>query len=40
MFAEPVQNTRFLPDAARVTIPFDGSYPGFEASPLKKWIDL
>lgn len=39
-FAEPVQNTRLLPDAARVTIRFDGTYPGFDASPLKRWIDL
>jgi len=39
-FAEPVQSTRQLPDAPRITIRFDEQYPGFDASPLKAWIDL
>lgn len=39
-FAEPVQNTRLLPQAPRVTIRFDETYPGFDSSLLKRWIDL
>ncbi len=40
VFAEPVQSTRQFPDAPRVTIHFDEHYAGFDASPLKKWLDL
>jgi hypothetical protein len=39
-FTVSFQNTRLLAEAPGVTIRFDESYPGFEASPLKKWIDL
>jgi len=39
-FAEPVHNTRLLPGAQRVTIRCDETYPGFESSPLKSWINL
>ena len=39
-FAEPVQNTRWLPEAPRLTIRFDENYRGFETSPLQEWINL
>lgn len=39
-FAEPVEHTRQLEGAQRVTIIFDESYQGLEASPLGKWIRL
>lgn len=39
-FAEPVENTRLLPEARRVTIQFDENYRGFESSLLKEWINL
>jgi alpha-D-xyloside xylohydrolase len=39
-FAEPVENTRLLPEARRVTIRFDEIYRGFESSLLKEWINL
>ena len=39
-FARPAPNTRYLSEARRVTIRFDETYGGFEASPLKEWINL
>jgi alpha-glucosidase (family GH31 glycosyl hydrolase) len=39
-FAEPVEHTGQLEQAQRVTILFDESYHGLEASALGKWIML
>ena len=39
-FAEPVQYTDLLPKARRFSILFDDSYPGFDKSELKSWVNL
>ena len=39
-FAEPVDNTRLLSQAQTVGIAFDSAYRGFDASPLKAWLDF
>ncbi len=39
-FAEPVENTRQLPQAVRLSLTFDESYPGFDQTQLRTWVRL